>query len=377
VAGVVDVASIREWPKNSYDEGGLDTPVPQRQPLSSGHPHAVWIHRAAGAVYRARAGLLGRVPGTAVPRVHGSRARPKDPGLSRKLVKGGYATPITPGALHRGRLYHIQYKPLYEAIGEPNNRHRKVASLGRFVERLMLLDAVLADHHYGWLGTEQDKRTYFREALEYDLKDDWYPHLTFGTGAEKTTRFFPDKLPIGVPLNGERRHVFLYLATREVPTDFRVFLLRHAALLKSVDEWTIRVFLPRRFRKAAALYRYAVRDAFLMPLTPDDTEELDWYFRARRGEAVCPTWNPTLDVATAARKFGTARFEALHQVWQHHGVHALWTMQSSILRDQLQRGRGRVEFAELRHQYLQLTPFIGSARTAENALPEGDNLATA
>jgi len=59
-----------------------------------------------------------------------------------KLVGDGYATPITPGALHRGRLYHVQYKPLYEAIGEPNNRHRKATSLGRFVERLMLLDAL-------------------------------------------------------------------------------------------------------------------------------------------------------------------------------------------------------------------------------------------
>jgi hypothetical protein len=33
-----------------------------------------------------------------------------------------------------------------------------------------------------------------------------------------------------------------------------VFLPRHADLLKSVDEWTIRVLLPRRIRKAAALY---------------------------------------------------------------------------------------------------------------------------
>src|SRR6266576_3070278 len=163
-----------------------------------------------------------------------------------KLVNGGYARAITPGALHRGRLYHVQYKPLYEAIGEPNNRNRRPASLGRFVERLMVLDAVLADRRCGWLGTEQDKRTYFREALEKELPDAWYPHLTFGTGAEKTTRFFPDKLPIGVPLKGHRRHVFLYLATREVPIDFRMFLLRHADLLKSVDEWTIRVLLPRR-----------------------------------------------------------------------------------------------------------------------------------
>ena len=76
-----------------------------------------------------------------------------------KLVTAGYATPITPGALHRGRIFHVHYKPLYEAIGEPNNRHRRPASLGRFVERLMLLDAVLADRRHGWLGTERDKRT--------------------------------------------------------------------------------------------------------------------------------------------------------------------------------------------------------------------------
>jgi hypothetical protein len=68
--------------------------------------------------------------------------------------------------------------------------HRKVASLGRFVERLMLLDAGLADRRYGWLGTEPDKRTYFREALEKHLPDDWYPHRIFGDGPEKTTRFF-------------------------------------------------------------------------------------------------------------------------------------------------------------------------------------------
>src|SRR2546425_7081861 len=102
-----------------------------------------------------------------------------------KLVSAGHATAITPGALHRGRLLHVQYKPLYEAIGEPNNRNRRPASLGRFVERLMLLDAVLADSRYGWLGTEQDKRTSFHEAFERDLPDDWYPHRTFGAGAVK------------------------------------------------------------------------------------------------------------------------------------------------------------------------------------------------
>src|SRR6202022_3212811 len=52
--------------------------------------------------------------------VHGQKSHD----FLAKLVGRGYATAITPGALHRGRLFHVQYKPLYEAIGEPNNRHR-------------------------------------------------------------------------------------------------------------------------------------------------------------------------------------------------------------------------------------------------------------
>ena len=33
----------------------------------------------------------------------------------------------------------------------------------------MLLDAVLADQHYTWLGTERDKVTYFVDRLQEDL----------------------------------------------------------------------------------------------------------------------------------------------------------------------------------------------------------------
>ena len=47
------------------------------------------------------------------------------------------------------------------------------------------------------------------------------------------------------------------------------------------------------------------------------------------------------------------------------------------LRDQLRRGDGRIEFAELPHQYLQLAPLIGTSNAVESGLHEGDNLVTA
>src|SRR6058998_1294909 len=82
----------------------------------------------------------------------------------------------------------------------------------------------------------------------------------------------------------------------------------------------VRVLLPRRLRRSAALHRYAVRDAFMMPLTPREVDELDWYFRGRRGEVVCPSRDCDLDLVTAARRFGAARFEALYRMWQQRDV---------------------------------------------------------
>lgn len=80
----------------------------------------------------------------------------------RSLSDRKFATVITPGKLHTGRLYHVQFKPLYEAIGEPDNRNRRPVALGRMIERLMLLDVVLGDKKHTWLGTEKDKLGYFR-----------------------------------------------------------------------------------------------------------------------------------------------------------------------------------------------------------------------
>ena len=89
-------------------------------------------------------------------------------------------------------------------------------------------------------------------------------------------------------------------------------------------------------------------------------EELEWFFRERQGKA--QTAPPAdLDPATAARKFSAARFQALHRTWQREGNPALWAAQSHTLRDALARGTGRIEFAELPRQYLQLTSLVGVA----------------
>ena len=84
----------------------------------------------------------------------------------------------------------------------------------------------------GW-GPKRTSHAYFLQRLaEYRLGHRELPHLTFGTGASKTLRLFPEEFPIGVDPIADR-YVFTYLVTRRVPVDFRAFLVRHITMLKT------------------------------------------------------------------------------------------------------------------------------------------------
>lgn len=62
-----------------------------------------------------------------------------------RLLAHGYARPITLGPNQRTRLFHVHYKPLYRAIGETDNRHRRRPTIEQALERLLVLDGVLMD----------------------------------------------------------------------------------------------------------------------------------------------------------------------------------------------------------------------------------------
>ena len=115
-----------------------------------------------------------------------------------RLVSRGYAMAITHGSVRRGRIYHVHHKPLYEAIGIADDRNRKPQTIGRMVQRLMMLDGVLEDQSCWWMSPERDKRSYFATTRHVGLSARQYPQIAFGSGPQKTTRYFPDKLPIGV-----------------------------------------------------------------------------------------------------------------------------------------------------------------------------------
>ena len=281
-----------------------------------------------------------------------------------RLVGRGFATAVTPGSVRRGRIYHLHHRPLYEAIGEMNNRHRKPQTIGRMVQRLMILDGVLGDRHCWWMGTENDKRTFFATTRQMGIASPDYPQIAFGSGPQKTVRYFPDKLPIGIRKRDLSQHVFLYLVTKPLPVDFRQFLLRHAELFRVVGTWTVRLLVPRPFWSSIALYKGAVRDELWTPMEPSITDQLESFFRDRRQAGGHISEASDASLAKAFRRYGTARVASLYRAWRCRGDEVLWAAHSPILRDARSRGWGACEIELLPGQYLQLAGSIASGACA-------------
>lgn len=277
-----------------------------------------------------------------------------------RLVRRGYAIAY-PCAHNRARLYHVHQKGLYRACGEPNNRHRRPTFLGRAVERLMLLDVVLAHPDLTWLATERDKIAHFTTQLGGRLSRDAYPHLTFGEGTATTVRYFPDKLPIGLDAEG-RIHVFCYLVVDPNGTrDFRAFLHRHAELLRAMPVWAIRLLVPQHLTPALVRYRHAFRDELITPLSPPTVEELRWYFRERTSSPANRQSGGSVRYQGARQAFATPRYRALYRAWVRTGDHVLDAARSPVLADAVTRGSGRLETYVLPHRYLHLLPLVGTA----------------
>ena len=267
---------------------------------------------------------------------------------------------VTPywSAHRRARIYHVRSKPLYSVIAETNNRNRKPVTLARAIERLMVLDAVIAEPKLRWLGCEREKVEYFRRTTS--LRPHELPSLSFGSIPKQTTRHFPDKLPIGIS-DDERTHVFLYLVNRETPVDFRAFLHRHAELFRALSEWELRLLVPRHLTKWAPLFEAAARQELGMPLRLDEADELAWFFRQRR---MVDDGRPAEDMSRfrkATRQFHAPRYRAMYRSWKREGDRLVHASVSRVLGDAFERRTGRITAHQLPHMYQHLASLVGSA----------------
>jgi hypothetical protein len=287
--------------------------------------------------------------------VFGQKTRDFFEALTRRRLATAY--PCWRGA---GRLYHVHHKALYRAIGEPNNRHRRRASVARAVERLMLLDAVLSDATTSWLGTEREKVSWFTELQGILLAQ--LPALTFVQRGMRTVRHFPEKLPIGV--SSDQRSVFLCLAADASGRTFRSFLASHGRLLRRLRRWTIRLAFPRMALAGQPVHKAIFSEFVSPPLRPSALDEFRWFCQTRlsleRGSGSMLGAVDATRYAVARRAFGAPRFYAVYRMWRR-GDAALEELMSPRLHDAWTRGDGRLEIHVLPHQYQHLAPAVATA----------------
>lgn len=272
----------------------------------------------------------------------------------KRLTAERFATAYGFGR-RRGQVYHLHRAGLYEAIGQRDVRFRKRSVLGRTVERLMVLDHVIAHRDLIWLGAEGDKLAHFLTSTT--LRREELPRLSFGIGTNAVVRYFPEKFPIGVAKDG-RSHVLVYLLLGSAPSDFRTFLRRHAELLRALPAWSIRLLVPAGVRGGVVnAYERAFREELALPLHPQVAAELRWFYRS--AEAREPIDGERL--RRARRAFGASRFRALRRMWLLDGERVVDVAMSTGLSDAIARDDGRLECHALPSQYLHFSPLAGSA----------------
>jgi len=270
----------------------------------------------------------------------------------RRLVSRRLATPYA-CLRPRSRVYHLHHKALYRAIGEPETRLRRPTTLGRAVERLMILDHLVAHPETTWLAAEREKVEHF---VGEGLHEDNLPSITFTGRTGQTRRFFAERLPIGLP-NRESGYVFVWLATQEVPIDFRGYLEQHADLLRRLKSWRIHLLAPGHLARHVPRYELAFREELGQPLRLDVVDEVRWYFEQLRQGA--PNRGPRFQAAR--RDFAGPRFRALYRTWRLRGERALTVASSSLAADAIAAGHGRLVCEVVARQYLHLTPLVGTA----------------
>jgi hypothetical protein len=274
-----------------------------------------------------------------------------------KLVRLQYAS-MYDCRHNRARIYHVNQRALYAAIGEADSRFRKPVTLNHAIQRLIVLDAIVEDLDLMWLGTADEKATHLLALTRIAQSD--LPHVSVGKGEARTVRYFPDRLPIGIHLAG--RAVVAYVVTDPRLDEFRVFLERHAALLRALPAWTLRIVVPPHFPEIAQCSKQVVWNQLLTPLRTDIVDELRWYFEQVRSHPT-PSRRDDLDERfyRARDAFSAPRFLALYKVWKHDGESALAAAGSHAISDAVEAGSGRVETLELGHRYGHLSPLIAVA----------------
>lgn len=283
--------------------------------------------------------------------VHGQKTRK----FFAKLVRLGYAS-MYECRHNRAQLYHLNKRSLYAAVDQATSRLQRPLPLSQAIHRLIVLDAIVEDPEMIWLGTAEDKANHLTALTSITAEE--LPHVTSGMGERRTVRYFPDRLPIGIHLAG--RGVLVYVVLDPTLNDFRLFLERHAAVLRALRAWTVRVVIPIHFQVVQDLPQKVKQAFFTQLVVPAFTEaridKIRQRFKDVRTQVYPFDFGPTDQYVEDRDYLAAPRYHVLFKVWKTEGDAALAGLASGAIHATVESGAGQIETLELGHRYGHLAP---------------------
>lgn len=230
--------------------------------------------------------------------------------LVQRLLKQKHATVTTHA--HNAHLYHLSARPLYAALGQEDNRHRRTRPAQQVRVKLMALDFVLARRETFFLSKEGDKVERLHQlGVPHELLPQRRYRAKSGT---TTTRYFLDKFPV---FSNAERWCFTYISgDTSSRAPFLTYLEEHWQLFAALGSLLL-LFVTSRpelvTAAEAALRAYAQKRRG----SSDSATLLEFFALRRRHEGRLSELSMTELRALRAglQTYGTPRYEALYQTW--------------------------------------------------------------
>jgi len=250
----------------------------------------------------------------------------------RKVVAASTRRRVAAGTTGPG--FTTSSQPMYEAIGEPDNRHRRASSESR-VERLMDCSTLSRQRDLQWLATGTEKVAYFNRAASSVGR---ICHRTFSSDAEKQCAGYGQVSDRHWGRWQER--TFFVLVTRRCLPTSACSSSATGALAGAASLVRPRL-IPHHLSSSMNRYQEAFREQVGSPLRPTQLQELRWFFEARRSGS---SKREDGQFDRAKRAFGTRGF-GFSTALGRAGRPQCWTRSSRPL----WRLRSRVRPANSKH----------------------------
>jgi hypothetical protein len=231
------------------------------------------------------------------------------------------------------QVYHLCARPLYQALGEPDNRNRRWHQWAQIKNKIMGLDFVLSHPSARYLATEREKVDYFTGDLKID--SDTLPAKRFRSAVDRsfTTRYFVEKYPLFVPTRESDFSVaFCFVDEGQATLSrFENFMALYRPLLQALARFHL-IYVAdtdRHFAAARAIFeRFQRRAKFESKAeTSANVDQLLEYFRLRRlyegRDFSAFDRSQLIRLRNARSAFSNAETDALYLTWCASGDNAV------------------------------------------------------